>query len=249
VDDFPLVTQGPPRGPEGNAAGSGRLATISEKKWLADSSLWTISDGRAAGGVEEAVQFQWLRARVLEAVGLAARKVEAAAGADRRRGVSGPEAPLAFEDAYDFFVLVEMIGRTARRNEADELRDLLTAGLRVHQNAKPATVARVFRRLILESDDRGAGGSRGRRRFAFLEENPGPGIRAARADEQERRLSRVGQREPRARAREDARVRLDSMVLALGANVPDSGKDKEDLVAIGISPGGAAARGRLEHGE
>src|SRR5262245_20411224 len=120
----------------------------------------TVANGGAPGGIEEAVERQGSSAGVLQAMRPAAGQVEAGARGDGSRILAGPEAPLSFENADHLFVLVEVVGCAAGRNEPDELRDFGRAGALVHQHAKPSAIPGSFGDLVLEADDPG-GGARG----------------------------------------------------------------------------------------
>src|SRR6267143_5758452 len=86
-----------------------------------------VADRRAAGRIEDSEQAQLGIARVLDAVDLPARQVDAAAALDGRRLVAGPHPTASLKDAKHFFVLVIVVRRAPGRDGADELRDLRSA--------------------------------------------------------------------------------------------------------------------------
>jgi len=70
-------------------------------------------------------------------VHLPLRKKNARAGADRRLRFSSPHEAGTLQDAEDFFVQMEVIGRAAGRDGADELRDLALNQLAIPAIASP----------------------------------------------------------------------------------------------------------------
>src|SRR5262249_30039008 len=92
---------------------------------------------------------------VFDTVRLPPRQIQTGAGRDRSGRVTGPEPSCSREDARDFLIFVEVVGRAPWRNESDELGHLLAADRRINENAKPPPVAGPFGRLIFEPHDRG----------------------------------------------------------------------------------------------
>ena len=97
-----------------------------------------IPHTRTARRIEHAQQTQLIRARILDAVHLTFRQIDARAGCDLCVSDAGPHAALAFQDEEHFFILVKMIGRAAGRDRANKLRRLCAANFIVNQHAIPA---------------------------------------------------------------------------------------------------------------
>jgi len=68
-----------------------------------------------------AEQAQLATAGVLNTMHLPARKKNAGAWLDRRVGLASPHATASAQDAEHFLIVMDVIGRTAGRNSADEL--------------------------------------------------------------------------------------------------------------------------------
>jgi len=68
-----------------------------------------------------AEQAQLASAGVLNTVHLPAWKKNAGAWLDRRVGLARPHAATSAQDAEHFLIVMEVIGRAAWRNSADEL--------------------------------------------------------------------------------------------------------------------------------
>src|SRR5262249_8938576 len=121
-------------------AGTASSEQCVERSYLVRFSAGVEADGGAAGGVEKTAEPERVAPGVCEAVRLPPREVQTRAGGNGRRLFARPEASAATENADDFLVLVKVVGRAARGNEADELSHRLAPGLRVHENSEPAAV-------------------------------------------------------------------------------------------------------------
>src|SRR5260221_8238154 len=185
---------------------------------------------------------------------------DARAGLDRRVRCSGPETPLALQDAEHLFVFVVVVGRTAGRNTPNELRDLRAAHRRVDEHTVPP-VRRRLRRAIGESNEgRRARPGWGRRVQARRDRGAdrrrsdwdvGAGIGATRADHGEG--LRAGlvhldcERHPGPQI--DARLRTNRVGLAVEQNDALAGEDEQYLVARHVGERGRQAGSELEDTE
>src|SRR5439155_7041470 len=116
-------------------------------------SLVVRARGGVPGRVENPHDAHYAGAAVLDAVDQLRREMEARARPERDVLVADMRDAFPLDDVADLVVGVAVVGCPARLDDADELRRLGAAGLRVDEGAQRTIGVRPVLRLVAEADD------------------------------------------------------------------------------------------------